>query len=27
MVLAASLDGKPVLLHPAAEVPNGTRVK
>ncbi|MFY9821750.1 MAG: methionine--tRNA ligase [Thermoanaerobaculia bacterium] len=27
MVLAASLDGKPVLLHPAAQVPNGTRVK
>jgi methionyl-tRNA synthetase len=27
MVLAASLDGKPVLLHPAAEVPNGTRVR
>jgi methionyl-tRNA synthetase len=27
MVLAASLNGKPVLLHPAAEVPNGTRVK
>ncbi|HEV7784031.1 MAG TPA: hypothetical protein VGQ28_01775, partial [Thermoanaerobaculia bacterium] len=27
MVLAASLDGMPVLLHPAAEVPNGTRVK
>jgi methionyl-tRNA synthetase len=27
MVLAASLDGKPVLLHPDAPVPNGTRVK
>ena len=27
MVLAASIDGKPVLLHPAAQVPNGTRVK
>ena len=27
MVLAASLDGKPVLLHPDASVPNGTRVK
>ncbi len=27
MILAASLDGKPVLLHPAAEVPNGTQVK
>jgi methionyl-tRNA synthetase len=27
MVLAASLDGKPVLLHPAVQVPNGTRVK
>jgi methionyl-tRNA synthetase len=27
MVLAASLDGKPVLLHPGAQVPNGTRVK
>ena len=27
MVLAASLDGKPVLLHPAVPVPNGTRVK
>jgi len=27
MVLAASLDGKPVLLHPAAQVPNGTQVK
>ena len=27
MVLAASLDGKPVLLHPGTEVPNGTRVK
>jgi methionyl-tRNA synthetase len=27
MVLAASLDGKPVLLHPAAQVPPGTRVK
>jgi methionyl-tRNA synthetase len=27
MVLAASLDGKPVLLHPDAAVPNGTRVK
>ncbi len=27
MVLAASIDGKPVLLHPGAQVPNGTRVK
>jgi methionyl-tRNA synthetase len=27
MVLAASLDGKPVLLHPEVQVPNGTRVK
>jgi methionyl-tRNA synthetase len=27
MILAASLDGKPVLLHPGAQVPNGTRVK
>jgi len=27
MVLAASLDGQPVLLHPAAQVPNGTRIK
>ncbi len=27
MVLAASQDGKPVLLHPAAPVPNGTRVR
>jgi methionyl-tRNA synthetase len=27
MVLAASLDGKPVLLHPDTQVPNGTRVK
>jgi methionyl-tRNA synthetase len=27
MVLAASLDGKPVLLHPAVGVPNGTRVR
>lgn len=27
MVLAASVDGSPVLLHPAAPVPNGTRVK
>jgi methionyl-tRNA synthetase len=27
MVLAASLDGKPVLLHPAVQVPNGTQVK
>jgi methionyl-tRNA synthetase len=27
MILAASLDGKPVLLHPAAPVPNGTKVK
>jgi methionyl-tRNA synthetase len=27
MVLAASVDGKPVLLHPEAPVPNGTRVK
>ncbi len=27
MVLAASLDGKPVLLNPDTQVPNGTRVK
>ena len=27
MVLAASVDGKPVLLQPGAEVPNGTAVK
>jgi methionyl-tRNA synthetase len=27
MVLAASLDGKPVLLHPDAQVPAGTKVK
>jgi methionyl-tRNA synthetase len=27
MVLAASDDGVPVLLHPAAPVPNGTRVR
>ena len=27
MVLAASQDGKPVLLHPAIPVPNGTRVR
>jgi len=27
MVLAASIDGKPVVLHPAAPVPEGTRVK
>jgi methionyl-tRNA synthetase len=27
MVLAASLDGKPVLLQPDSQVPNGTRVK
>ena len=27
MVLAASIDGRPVLLHPAEPVPNGTRVK
>ena len=27
MVLAASIDGKPVLLHPEQQVPNGTRVK
>jgi len=27
MVLAASIDGKPVLLHPGVQVPNGTRVK
>jgi methionyl-tRNA synthetase len=27
MVLAASVDGSPVVLHPAAPVPNGTRVK
>jgi hypothetical protein len=26
-VLAASLDGQPVLLHPDAQDPNGTRVK
>jgi methionyl-tRNA synthetase len=27
MVLAASVDGKPVLLHPGQAVPNGTKVK
>ena len=27
MVLAASIDGRPVVLHPAEPVPNGTRVK
>ena len=27
MVLAASEDGLPILLHPAQPVPNGTRVK
>ena len=27
MVLAASVSGKPVLLHPGEEVPNGTAVK
>ena len=27
MVLAASVDGRPVLLHPAAAVPNGTSVR
>jgi methionyl-tRNA synthetase len=27
MILAASLDGKPVLLHPGVQVPNGTKVK
>jgi methionyl-tRNA synthetase len=27
MVLAASVDGAPCLLHPASAVPNGTRVK
>ncbi len=27
MVLAASLDGRPVLLHPSADVPSGTPVK
>jgi len=27
MVLAASVDGKPVLLHPGAEVPPGTQVR
>jgi methionyl-tRNA synthetase len=27
MILAASLEGKPVLLHPGAQVPNGTKVK
>ncbi|HLC78949.1 MAG TPA: methionine--tRNA ligase [archaeon] len=26
MVVAADLDGKPVLLHPEKEVPNGTNV-
>ena len=27
MVLAASVDGRPVLLHPGEEVPNGTPVQ
>jgi len=27
MVLAASEDGKPILLHPASSVPNGTQVR
>jgi len=27
MVLAASVDGRPVLLHPGDDVPNGTAVK
>jgi methionyl-tRNA synthetase len=27
MVLAASEDGQPILLHPGQPVPNGTRVK
>jgi methionyl-tRNA synthetase len=27
MVLAASIDGKPVLLHPDKQVPSGTQVK
>jgi methionyl-tRNA synthetase len=27
MVLAASVDGRPFLLHPDSQVPNGTRVK
>lgn len=27
MVLAASVDGRPVLLHPGNEVPNGTAVR
>lgn len=27
MVLAAEVDGRPVLLHPAEAVPNGSRVK
>jgi methionyl-tRNA synthetase len=27
MVLAASIDGKPVLLRPDVPVPNGTRVR
>jgi methionyl-tRNA synthetase len=27
MVLAASVEGKPVLLHPGSEVPNGTSVR
>ena len=27
MVLAASVDGKPVLLHPGQEVPSGTPIK
>jgi methionyl-tRNA synthetase len=27
MVLAADSEGHPILLHPAEEVPNGTRVR
>jgi tRNA-binding EMAP/Myf-like protein len=27
MVLAASEDGKPILLHPGSSVPNGTLVR
>lgn len=27
MVLAASVEGRPVLLHPGGEVPNGTSVR
>lgn len=26
MIIAADIDGKPVLLHPEKEVPNGTRI-